>query len=435
MDLPDDCLFEILKRLSVVDDWIELTQTCSRFKEIAIETFARSQKICHLNRLGMAMKDTATACRVLDIFGASIVELFIAITDRLDDGAKIIDSIIENCTSLKSLSIASYTIPDSQREINQMALLFERLEILKLADLTIEDVDTLEYGTAIITPKENLLDLFANCNSLIDLTINNCCDDLNQCVSESYFPKLEHFRYIHYRQVCYIEGFVLRHRKLKSFTLNTECDKNSDFLKIVTTNCKQLENLSFGTSTYGQFYVTVLESMGRLEHLTNLTVALSDQHLTKLVKSLQSTPLKVLDLQSGYGCSQILPAISTMNTLRVLKLNRIYGLHNYNSLENMKQLVELYIHHRSESSIEFGSSVEFDPVKVIDRLVNLKKFKFHANGFHIDGHLYSRLVNVVQRRSLAENRYLEIDFEGPNPNDGLYCPNIVAIEYLAYELL
>lgn len=425
LHLSDDCLNEIfdLKRMSAVD-LASVARTCTKFKEIATGIFGRTQTVFDLNSL--ARYGSAAACRVICVFGSLIVQLRINFELFKDGGhGRMIEAIIENCGALKRLHIKCYEVPDNPCEISKMASLFGKLEVLHLKDVYMEYYLS-NKDNSLVTRKGNYMNFFVNCNSLVDFKIDRCFN-LERCIFEGFFPKLRHFEYSLYDdRNGNVEGFIFRHRNLKSLSYNTVNYKNPKLLKVIANCCKQLEKLSLTTVAPPQRYRKTLNYITSLEHLEQLRIVWFDKNMSGLVENLQSSSsLKVLDLQHIKGCPELLPAITNLNALRVLKLAFIGELRNYNSIRNVTQLDELFIVSKE--------NIEFDLVKVINSLVNLKKIKFHVHGHYISDDLYNQLVSVVKNRPVFGNRFIEVDYPG-TVGDYFLCPMTVALTSLEYKI-
>lgn len=417
IDLNDDCLYSIFDLVSIVD-LIALARSCNRLNVIGTRIFERKHKICDFSN--MAVEHSVVACGVFNTFGSFIADLRIDLSLYTFGAVKIIDSMVQNCNVLKSLTIKSYTVPDNQDDITKLGMLFEKLEVLRLEYVYVEGFEELNEMDVIVTPNGNLLNLFTNCKSLIDFKILCSCN-FKMAIFESGFPELQHFEYDigeGYTD-CKVTGFILRHRNLKSFSLNTRDIQNAAALKVIAANCKSLEKLKFETDAEPDD--TALMCVEKLQQLTELKILWIRQNVTRLITKFRPKSLTVLNLQYIEGGPELIPAISQIKTLRVLKLLETDPLYDLNPLGELKQLIELSI-------LYMETTLKFDFIKLVERLVNLKKFKFITSGFTIGTTSYIRLVNVIKHRPEIENRYLELRCPTTNDfDDGSLCQTVKII--------
>lgn len=247
LDLNDDCLYPIFdsKHLPIMD-LVAITQSCTRFKTIGNQIFARKHKICSFQNL--SVKVMAEAIRVLQTFGSLILELTINLSSY-SYPTGVMDAVSTYCTSLESLSLHSYNLPENQVNITEMGSLFRKLNKLHIYDVCIENVESWELLDGIVTPQGCLIDVFTNCNSLIDLKVVECYS-FEHVVFSSTFPnpKLQHFQYFDMLDERPNVGcFILRHKNLKSFDLESD-DSIYNYIPVLKTIviCEFLESLRLG---------------------------------------------------------------------------------------------------------------------------------------------------------------------------------------------
>lgn len=387
-DLNDDCLFEIFdpKNMSITD-LISVTQSCSRFNAIGKQIFERKHKICNFR--SMSVKGTAEARRVFQTFGYLMVEL------KIDSNSTdVMDAIIEYCTSLQSLSLEYYTIPDNQINISGMGLLFQKLKKLDIRNV---DFDFASYYDGVITPKGNLMDIFINCDSLVDLKVLHCYEFDENLFSRT-FPKLQHFE-------CSgdnvdIGSFVLRHKNLKSFSLDS--DEGYNHIPVLNTLaiCKYLERLNFRFQFEAVDNDTSLKSLERFQYLRELKIFYVGDNMSKLIEELPklSSTLEILKLVQARGHPKLMSAVSKLKKLRVFKLHDVGELNDSDLIGELKQLTHV--------SFKVVKAKRFDLIQIVSRLENLTKFTYY--NFKISSQTYLRLVDIVGGRLETKNRFLNI---------------------------
>ncbi len=418
LDLNDDCFFAIFEYISFMDI-CSIAQTSSRLNTVGREHFDRKNKICNFNE--MQVNTTAAAEKFFKIFGALILELNIDCSLFSPD---IMDPIIQHCAStLESLKIRGYQIPDTKESLAGMKKLFQNLKKLRLEYVSIEKFfdERLEEDSAIFTPNRNLVDIFVDCKSLTNLEVVES-DDLDRVILESVFPKLEKFKYFKESVDTYMEGFVFRHKNLKSISFDSyqTCDYDGHIpaLKVVAANCKKLEKLefAFGSGTddsetdagEGLFW----NNLSKLPKLKELKVLMFTDgfHFELFIHMLPNwrQTLEVLQLERlSDGGRELIAAITQLKKLRVLKLRTDYDddtvLGDINPLGALESLDELWIDNMFERNLKFNF------IQIIVRLVNLTKVKIRVNGFKMENEAYRRLAAAVERRPDRTKRSLQID--------------------------
>lgn len=353
-----------------------------------------------LNFDNLRMNDTVEARKVFRTFGPLICEL------KISNPTGTMDAIIRYCTSLKSLILRSYAIPDNKEKIVGMGALFRKLYKLYMKNVGIEDSrEELDNPINYLTPSGNSMDFFVNCNSLITFVVVESYD-LERVLLSSRFPRLKHFR-------CdtespnfsnEIEGFITNHKNLKTFCLeNFENDDHVPVLKAIA-DCKNLEVLELGfqrlTFTPSNEADTSLKNLQRLQCLTELTITFTGDQLTNLVKELPKLPkLEVLDIKYASGIPELIPVVSQLKQLRIFRLHDCSTLPDINQISELSQLIEL--------SFEYVETDNFDLIKIVRGLISLRKLIFIVNTFKISKTVYMGLVAVVECRP-ASHRALEI---------------------------
>lgn len=400
LHLNDDCLYEIfsLNYLNIMD-LCSVAETCTRMKDIAVRIFTKAHKSCVFN--DMSLKTIHEMRRMLINFGSSITDLTIGPSYDLEqhfDGmsARVLDLVIRYCSkTVESLRLQDYDISDHYL-VGKLRSLFGKLKLLHIYDGYIRDAKQ----------------LFANCNSLVELKVINWENDENDMIMENKFPKLERFKYGRYYDEdcddCDLESFVSNHKSLKAFSLGPFNGDCSSLLHAIAKNCPDLEKLCItGRNTerpYG--YVNALKSLLALKKLTKLKIKCDKENVTKFLQELpQFNSLEFLELWYAQSDAGFLPALSQLKDLKTLRLRGCTNLKNVNSLANLDKLTELSILMPGHDTIV---DIEIDVVGLVKRLTDLKTLVVGLHSFHVDARMYLQLVNVVRERPGRSPLSLEV---------------------------
>lgn len=415
LDLDDDCLFAIFGFISIID-LCSIAQTSVRLNEIGSQMFDSQHQGFVFNKT--TAKTTFEARKLFQIFGSQMLQLDIDFHLCVTYASDVMDAVIRYCRKLECLYLRSYKVPDNKNKIAGMAKLFRNLQTLNIENVSIEGFD-LTTDNIIVTPSGNLMQFF-DCKCLVNLVLNGCYD-FKRITFESYFPNLQHFTYTSaaLNDDKYIDGFIFRHKHLKSFSLNSE-DDPGDFdwhfpaLNVIPVNCKDLEKIEFGLgfSEHPAETVTFLQNLSRLRKLRNLKMFSGvDEVVIKELPNFRNK-LEVLDLSYVYG-SGLIQAVSQLKKLRFFRLYDVAAgvLVDINPLSKLTKLTTLFIENVYEKNLKF------DLVEMVDCLVNLTKLQFIVNDFKIDNKAYRQLVYIVERRPDMRNRFLHVDC--PKTNDFL----------------
>lgn len=412
-------------------DLCSIAKTSLKLKEIATYVFSRSHKICDFD--SMALEKDAVEL-VLNTFGSTILELRINLSPSPYTyyGEEIVESIVHNCTEMTSLTMKSYDIPDTQDAITKVRCMFGKLCSLHIFDIAIEGYESMNFNDC-VTPNGNVLNLFGDCHSLVELKADDCFV-LERSIFDATFPKLEYMYYRDHSEHLLkgIRSFVLRHNgHLKKLILGDNMDDTLGVIDIISANCKELNHFEFETHSSEDNHFndgTVLRQLGTLQQLSTLKIDWYAQNVNELLMELQrSTSLRELQLGSTLGTPDLISTIGQIKSLRILKLYKTDHLQNLNALQNLTRLVELYIENHN---LRVGE-LDFDLPNVVQRLTNLKKLKLDLSGYppysdyRISKNIYVRLVHIVGNRQIVQNRYLELDCPAENGVEHLLCPTTV----------
>ncbi|KAG4069689.1 hypothetical protein HA402_014712 [Bradysia odoriphaga] len=404
LDLNDDCLYAIfdLSRISL-GDLCSLTRTCTRLKDIGTKIFEhKHNQSCDLRKIEEKIS-VAVATSVMQLFGSTMSKLCISLSESSHPIA-IIDSITRYCKSLKSLTLESYEVPDNENAITGLGLLFVNLTTLHLINVNIQ-----RGGSAITTVRGTPINFFNQCQLLRSLRVEKC-KNLERIIFESFFPKLERFSYSSYINGS-IEGFILRHNGLKTFSLLMSYSTNLiSNLEALTIGCKDLVKLKFGVHTNALAPTTtwLTRCMARLKYLREIKLV-SVNTASTVAKLAEVFPLTLETLELNF-CTVDAALILAMVHLKNLRIFRLYMCRGSLDVSHLglTRLTELSF----DETPSFGLirfAPQFNLIHTVSNLIRLRKLKVNIKEFQLTKSLYHQLIDVIERRTDAENRYLEME--------------------------
>lgn len=375
LKLNNDCILAILsvKCLSAID-LCSVAGTCHRLKEIACQVFKRKYKSCDLKALVADEIDfncynggARAEQRIIMNFGSLISDLRMKNYFRNANLESIFDYVAKYCcNTLVSLNMHTCVIPENCTA--KLRPLFKNLQKL-----------TIERCTFDGSSKK----LFADCGSLVELELS---DGDYAFIVENTFSNLQTFRcYIeapHKRSQIISDSFILRHQNLKLLRMWNSMDVSS-LLQLIADNCKRLEDLE--CSIIGSL------DLSNFGHLRKLKIDCKYRSVMAVQGWNNLTFLESLSLYYAEVDSQLIPTLSQLQSLQVLRLHKWTGHLNLNQLVNLHQLTELKL-------IRDKDDLDLDLVLLIKRLQNLKVLTIKVRQFEFDLNMYLRIVDVVKER-------------------------------------
>lgn len=361
-DLNDDCLREILTLVTVMDlcSLLELFEISRNFrlKEITSEIFKKQHNICDLNRMVDSVDE---AQRLLENFGPLISDLTAKYSG--EDGVQIIKLIIRFCSdTLKSLDIWNFSLNDIG-----MTAVFHKLEILSIVHCDFQG---------------DSVDLFAHCNSLLKLIVDIARPE--KAILKQTFPKLETFGVEWDGNSC--KSFLSRHKKLKALALSI-----SDHLEIfpfIAENCSELTKFWIlrCKSANPEENEIAFKSISSMKYLQQLRLSANPNSLVILRELCRFQSLKslILDYISfGHGVVSVLIQLKCLEQLCIYLCEEVKDL---NCLTELWRLIKL--------QIVSNENIDFDLVRVVSRLTNLRFMFLQLHDFTIDEKMHSRIMNA-----------------------------------------
>lgn len=383
MDLNDDCLWDILKMVNLMDlcSLMELSKIDNniRLEAIAGEIFSRKYKFCHLNEDAETYDD---AQRLLTNFGPLISGIFVSFKRTFNkargDDRIIFNSIIENCgATLESLTVCDYTF-----DANEATPVFPNLQKLDIIDCFLND---------------NATNIFEHCQSLVELSVryDSWYTASMDLLFEHTFPELELFSGGHNTEN--FKNFIARHRKLKAINLRWNCDP-VPVLPIIADHCKGVKKLTMrsGGENNSVEYEIAMINFSRLINLEEVMIvgrarirSLKIYSLIQQINQLMS--LKKLCFEGLNLCPKTIPALSKLKTLEILEMDIFDGYVDLNPLAELGGLRELTIITRGDTNI--------DLIHIISCLTDLEKLKIYLQRQKatIDKTMQARIADILSK--------------------------------------
>lgn len=118
LDLNDDCLFDIFNMLNCID-LSAVDQTCTRFQRVASDVFRRKHTAINLtmtelpgySNVGNSQLTLFQIRNLLRGYGAQIQKIHVAaLSFKQENRYRVLDLIIRNCKTLKSLCLTGFYI-------------------------------------------------------------------------------------------------------------------------------------------------------------------------------------------------------------------------------------------------------------------------------------------------------------------------------------
>lgn len=108
------------------------------------------------------------ASSLFNVFGVVMTELQLNVSSFQGSAGCVIASIVDSCTSLKSMSLKSYVVPDQPHSFAQLNQQFSRLEELHIESVCIADNVTIPgpQRRLLLSRYGMFINFFAQCNSL-----------------------------------------------------------------------------------------------------------------------------------------------------------------------------------------------------------------------------------------------------------------------------
>lgn len=383
-DINDDCLLELFssKYLDPMD-LCSLAETCTRFKLIAQRLFPKSFSIKHyleddynfqLGDYSGTWKSAHNINRVFKNFGSCLSTISISSLPN------VLHLVAMHCDdTLNSLKIVSINVPDALTV--KLKPIFKHLQKLVIAYATID------------------ANLFASCDSLIELKVVSCT-----AILVNYFPKLERFSYqnIESNKSFHIQflltKFISCHKSLKAIYVYVLDNEENSILGAISNYCKELEKLEMKISNDHEY-----PNLQNLNQLRELKLFCGNSSIRKQgIRQLRK--LKSLEILKVCQLSVTIPDLSSLTNLHELHLSTSYGSIKANELPLLTQLRKLHI---------YDLSSDINVLDIIKRLTSLEELKIHETKEKmgvLTEKLFTEIVNFVKGRSTVLTLICKFNF-------------------------
>lgn len=395
--INDDFTEEIISSLALMKLCsVAESCTCTRFRQMINRVFSKKYAISSWTMFSKISAHDIERC--LQIFGSLISTFVIDDTSKKEDlpeATFLLDLITRYCTdTIKELRLIDLEIPEVL--VVKLIPLFKQLKHLHLSKVTIN-----------CDGKE----LFANCESLVELDIVNFKNAADILVN--IFPKLECFTYErkdNYEDEYVLAVFISRHKNSKRLSLQRYNSRafTTSILQVIGDNCKELTELRIQITLENEKAFTSLQTLGQLKSLKiGLFEVRGGVPVTKFIKCLQLLKsLELLEVWNAVEDTEFVPALLQLKNLRKLNLVDFVEVNNLNALGDLIQLKELFI-----QQVRRTVKVEFNLVDIIKRLMHLEKLVILMNTFNLDNKTFSEIVRIVNGRPEILTLICKFDFQ------------------------
>lgn len=327
-DINDDCLLEIFSLRSLTEmDLCSIAETCTRFNQIIKRVFPKKFEIyINNNDYEFKSRDSVSSGkqafdveRILKNFGPLLQAITISDVPKLTHKSiptDFLNLLTRNrYSSLLKLEISFVEIPEVYTV--KLKPIFKHLQQLFVCGITI---------------KGGGRNLFANCDSLIELKVH----EMNNCdvILDNVFPKLERFIYrnTNYDFEHFLSVFISRHKSLKTLDINSRKKRlsNIPIMQVIAESSKELVELKIKITLQNQ---NELFSLQRLDKLKELKIDFGGHNATKcIIPHLQA--IESLEVLSVWNIFDNLEFISNLSLLKKLRELFVYDCLNRNTLTN-----------------------------------------------------------------------------------------------------
>lgn len=433
MDVNDDCLIEILSKLSI-NDLCSVAETCVRLRKCAGHVFSKSL----MNEVWSSLdwNTLQQARRYLVIFGPCMSTLETnGIRDDMKAFNRRLDLLLRYCDgTLEKMVMFCH-------EVNKAIAFKLQALFANLKKITLDSCTFLKSAESV--------NLFVKCKRLEKLKINEVDGHFNSNLFQMTIPTLKALKIRRHTiektfspdLLC---SFIARHPHLKKFHLrkfvidcNVLCDE-------IAKNVTELENLciqcqSFGLST--KFFSTKLyaERLVTLEHLKKLVLYCEQKSITPfLIESKSTSTLETLQLYNSIVDDDFYYGLSKCQNIRKLTLINMKFESDIQGLAVLSKLTDLTIkgnvaifNPRSNDTAKAAITSEY-LIELVKKMPKLQKISLRSTNYILDDDTYKKLVQIVAEQSnrppleITNKRYHCIDNEIPAQNDG---NNISFVKY------
>lgn len=383
LNLNDDCLYEILQYLSVLN-LARVARTCHRLSGIAADVFAAKNERLVLGTSfeshAYSADDMKLVLRALGSVADNIKLSFASF--KYEESNQMLSLVDKYCVSLEVLTLEHLGINRTNLPILQKIL--SRMKEVKLKNCKIYKYFD---GRAV--------DLFSKCQSLTKLKLVDVqpiefihTDSDGLCSLESFTFKENGERKTTFSD--FMTGILTQSNKLTKINLNGPFKINGQEIAMIAKNCTELQKLYINLKffyTYKRF--DLLSGLAKLE---KLKVDCCERSVSKFLTLSSSTgTLQYLELKNGRCDMELFESLQRFEKLKVLCLLDMKSLKlHLVDLCQMRNLTELVI----KSDALDGADV----VELVDGMPLLEVITLIVSNIIFDGNLYERIRAICPNR-------------------------------------
>lgn len=335
LNIEDNCLCEILKRLSLLD-LLTVSKTCKQLCQIAKTVFELKYKKKHiklrdLKQNGEAMTNIE---HLLNNFGSSISSL--GLDDGIGDGNKIFGLIGQHCGNLKTLSVDGILM--RKVNIGHHSQVYGRLETLGIVGgfLAVNEV-------------------LAACHQLkeLDGMMIDCLDLTHVPLPSLVTLKLRFFK-------CAGMGeFLIRHPNIEKLEMQMPDPIVSDSL---SNDVDQFMFDHLPNIREVEMFEISNDKISKLSEMRNLKSVYLDFDMKPIARAMKTfstknTPIETLELARGFIDDSAIGYICKMKTIKVFNLFQCNGFD-----ENFLDRLLLHLPNLKRMCDSSGSLLDVDRI-------------------------------------------------------------------------
>lgn len=396
LDLNDDCLFEILNKLTVAD-LNAISCTCLRLQNLANQTFKTkhtsinlsNRKIDGYSNLGVEPLTFSHVQHLTSSFGSEIQKLNVErISFAKRNRSKIFELIIRECISLKSLRINGFHMDPDFSKFGKT--FFRQLHELSLTSCKFDD---------------SSCRIFAHCTQLRKLTIINALGVHGRGLTVN-FPYLESLTliWLPYFEFKHLKALLFSFCKVKTFkSLELEdCDQKLPD-EILSTICKirSLESLTIKIVVSKKFN-DHLNNLLKLKHLRELEINCDGANITNFIEKLAAqNKIERLHLTNALLNEHLINEIKKCKQLKSLKFNSMPGIDSY-FIEDLGKELPL-LKEFCIANCKSWAPLTRGIINFVDYAKNLEFLHLMESNVEIDDTFLQRLANIYEIRGKKLN--------------------------------
>lgn len=350
-DLNDDCLLEILARLSVLD-LCAIRYTCKRFDALAEYFFNMVYKSLNLNNFNIVGEyrlltedETKT---ILTTFGKQIDSLTVNADSFASESNQVLQIINEYCGDRRFHFFKMVKFVIDEESVDRCSRLWSNVQQLTLDKCCADD--------------QIIEKLLKKCTDLTHLEIIRQMDIDGRCLLQE-FPQLEGFSLRsndNFDPIC-MNTFLQKNPQLQTLSMIGCNFVDDEIFEIIADNLINLETLYIRVVHVTSAFETNINNLLRLQNLRKLEFNCGLRPIVSFITGLAMTNrIESLGISSAELTPELSSALNNLKNLKVLKFISMYD-GNLKSIKPIaQQLIKLKELHLIECDIfDFDQILEF----------------------------------------------------------------------------